>query len=110
MRIAIFGTGGAGGYFGAQLARAGEEVIFIVRGAHLQAIRSQGLRVDTPTGEIVIQPAHATDDPEQVGVVDVVLVGVKAWQVPESAHAIRPLLGPDTGVVPLQNGVEAPSQ
>jgi 2-dehydropantoate 2-reductase len=110
MRIAIFGTGGAGGYFGAQLARAGEEVIFIARREHLQAIHRRGLRVDTPKGEIVIQPAHATDDPAQVGAVDIVLVGVKAWQVPEAAHAIRPLLGPDTCVAPLQNGVEAPSQ
>jgi 2-dehydropantoate 2-reductase len=70
MRIVIFGTGGVGGYFGAQLARAGEEVIFIARGEHLQAIRRQGLRVDTPKGAIVIQPAHATDDPAHVGAVD----------------------------------------
>jgi hypothetical protein len=63
MRIAIFGTGGAGGYFGAQLAHAGEDVVFIARGAHLQAIRTTGLRLDTPAGEIVIQPARVTDDP-----------------------------------------------
>jgi len=110
MRIAIFGTGGAGGYFGAQLARAGEEVIFIARGEHLQAIRRQGLRVETPKGEFVIQPAQATDDPAQVGAVDVLLVGVKAWQVIDAAHAARPLIGPETFVVPLQNGVETPSQ
>ena len=78
MRIAIFGTGGAGGYFGAQLARAGEEVIFIARGEHLQAIRTQGLRVETSRGEIVIQPAQADDDAANVGVVDAVIVGVKA--------------------------------
>ena len=71
MRIAIFGTGGAGGYFGAQLAHAGEDVFFIARGSHLQAIRTAGLRLDTPTGEIVIQPARVTDDPAQVGEVDV---------------------------------------
>jgi len=110
MRIAIFGTGAVGGYFGTQLARAGEDVVFIARGEHLQAIRSQGLRVETPKGEIVIQPAQATDDPAQAGVVDVVLVGVKAWQVPETARAMRPLIGPDTVAVPLQNGVEAASQ
>jgi 2-dehydropantoate 2-reductase len=110
MRIAIFGTGGAGGYFGAQLARAGEQVIFIARGEHLQAIRRQGLRVDAPHGELVVQPAHATDDPVHVGVVDVILLGVKAWQVLDAAHAIHSLLGPDTCVVPLQNGVEASSQ
>ncbi len=110
MRIAIFGTGGAGGYFGAQLARAGEEVIFIARGEHLQAIRTHGLHVETPQGEIVIQPAQAGDDPAQVGVVDAVIVGVKTWQVADAARAMQPLIGPDTFVVPLQNGVEAPSQ
>jgi 2-dehydropantoate 2-reductase len=77
MRIAIFGTGGAGGYFGAQLAHAGEDVVFIARGPHLQAIRATGLRLDTPAGEIVIQRARVTDDPAQVGEVDVVLLGVK---------------------------------
>jgi 2-dehydropantoate 2-reductase len=110
MRIAIFGTGGAGGYFGAQLARSGEDVVFIARGAHLQAIRKHGLRVETPGGEIVVQPAQATDEPAQAGVVDVVLVGVKSWQVIEAARSIRPMVGPKTFVVPLQNGVEAPSQ
>ena len=101
MRIAIFGTGGAGGYFGAQLARAGEDVIFIARGEHLRAIRTQGLRVETPAGEIVIRPAHA-------GVVDAVILGVKTWQVTEAARAMQPMIGPETFVVPLQNGVEAP--
>jgi 2-dehydropantoate 2-reductase len=110
MRIAIFGTGGAGGYFGAQLARAGEDVIFIARGKHLEAMRTQGLRVETSKGEIVIQPAQVTDDPAQVGVVDSVIIGVKTWQVTEAARAIQPMVGPETFVVPLQNGVEAPSQ
>jgi 2-dehydropantoate 2-reductase len=110
MRIAIFGTGGAGGYFGARLARSGEDVVFIARGKHLEAIRSNGLRVDAREGEIVIQPAQATDRPGEVGAVDAVLLGVKAWQVPEAAEAMRPLIGPATFVVPLQNGVEAPAQ
>jgi 2-dehydropantoate 2-reductase len=110
MRIAVFGTGGAGGYFGAQLARAGEDVTFIARGEHLQAIREHGLTIETPKGKIVIRPARATDDPAQVGVVDVVLVGVKSWQVLDAAHAMRPLIGPATFAVPLQNGVEAASQ
>jgi len=110
MRIAIFGTGGAGGYFGAQLARAGQDVIFIARGEHLQAIHTQGLRVETSKGEIVIHPAQATDDPAQVGVVDSVIVGVKTWQVTDAARAMQPMIGPETFVVPLQNGVEAPSQ
>lgn len=110
MRIAIFGTGGAGGYFGAQLARAGEDVVFIARGKHLQAIQTQGLRVETSKGEIVIQPAQATEDPARVGVVDSVIVGVKTWQVKEAALAMQPMIGPKTFVVPLQNGVEAASQ
>ena len=110
MRIAIFGTGGAGGYFGGQLARAGEEVVFIARGDHLQAIRSRGLVIETPAGETVIRPALATDAPGEAGPVDAVLVGVKTWQVPDAARAIRPMIGPETFVVPLQNGVEASSQ
>ena len=110
MRIAIFGTGGAGGYFGGQLARAGEEVVFIARGDHLQAIRSRGLVIETPAGETVIRPTLATDAPGEAGPVDVVLVGVKTWQVPDAARAIRSMIGPETFVVPLQNGVEASSQ
>lgn len=110
MRIAIYGTGGAGGFFGAQLARAGEDVVFIARGEHLRAIHNEGLHVDTPAGEILIHPAQATDDPAQVAKVDVVLLGVKAWQVRDAAQAMRPMFGAETFVVPLQNGVEAPAQ
>lgn len=109
MRIAVFGTGGAGGYFGAQLAQAGEDVIFIARGDHLRAIKVAGLRLETPSGETVIR-AQATDNPAEAGTVDLVLVGVKAWQVVNAANAIRPLVGPNTVVVPLQNGVEAASE
>ena len=110
MRIAVFGTGGVGGYFGGRLAQAGEDVVFIARGDHLQAMLTHGLRVDSVKGDFVVKPVQATDDPAQVGIVDVVLVGVKAWQVPEAAEAIRPMVGTQTFVVPLQNGVEAPSQ
>jgi 2-dehydropantoate 2-reductase len=110
MRVAVFGTGAVGGYFGGRLARAGEDVVFIARGAQLRALRDQGLRVDSIAGDFVVRPVQATDDPAQAGVVDVVLVGVKAWQVPEVAQAMRLLVGPETFVVPLQNGVEAPSQ
>jgi 2-dehydropantoate 2-reductase len=110
MRIVIFGTGGAGGYFGAQLALAGENVIFIARGEHLNAIRTNGLHLETPEGEAVIHPADVTDDPAQVADADVVLLGVKAWQVTEAAQAMQPMIGPGTFVVPLQNGVEAASQ
>jgi 2-dehydropantoate 2-reductase len=110
MRIAVFGTGGVGGYFGGRLAQAGEEVIFIARGEHLQAMRDYGLKVDSVKGDFVIQPVQVTADPAEVGPVDVVLVGVKTWQTLEAAQAIRPLIGPDTFVLPLQNGVEAPAQ
>ena len=109
MRIAVFGTGGAGGYFGAQLALAGEDVVFVARGDHLRAIRASGLRLETPTGETVIR-AQATDNPAETGNVDAVLVGVKAWQVTDAASAMRPLIGPSTVIVPLQNGVEAASE
>ena len=110
MRIAIFGAGGAGGYFGARLARSGEEVTFIARGKHLEAIREHGLRVDSFLGDFVVLPTQATDDPTQVGTVDLVLLGVKAWQVTMVLQALRPLVGPETTIVPLQNGVEAPGQ
>lgn len=110
MRIAVFGAGGVGGYFGGRLAQASEDVIFIARGAHLQAIRANGLRVDSLKGDFRVSPAHATDDPGQLGEVDAVLVAVKAWQVPEAAQAIRPMIGPQTCAVPLGNGVDAPGQ
>lgn len=110
MRIAIFGTGGVGGYFGGRLAHAGEDVTFIARGEHLRAIRANGLRVDSQLGDFVVLPAKATDDVNEIREVDLVIVGVKAWQVPEAARAIKPLVGPDTSVLPLQNGVEAVAQ
>jgi 2-dehydropantoate 2-reductase len=110
MRIAIFGAGGVGGYFGARLAQAGESVVFIARGAHLDAIRREGLRVESPLGFVTLRPASATDEPAAVGAVDAVLVCVKTWQVAEAAKAMRPLLGTDTFVVPLLNGVEAADQ
>ena len=109
MRVAVFGTGGVGGYFGARLAAAGVDVVFIARGAHLAAIRTHGLRLESVLGDVLVHPAHASDAPTTVGQVDVVLLGVKTWQVPEAADAMRPMLGPETFVVPLQNGVETPA-
>jgi 2-dehydropantoate 2-reductase len=110
MRVAVFGTGGVGGYFGGRLAEAGEDVIFIARGDHLRAIKEKGLKVDSPDGDFVIYPATATDTVSDVGTVDLVIVGVKAWQVPEAARAMRPLVGANTTVLPLQNGVDAVQQ
>lgn len=109
MRVAVFGSGGVGGYFGARLAQAGQEVVFIARGAHLAAMRENGLRIESTKGDFVINPVQAQDDPARVGQVDVILVGVKAWQVAEAAQAMQPMVGPDTLIVPLQNGVDAPA-
>jgi 2-dehydropantoate 2-reductase len=110
MRIAVVGTGGVGAYFGGRLAQAGESVAFVARGAHLAAMRASGLRVDSVAGDFVLSPVEAAEDPARIGPVDVVLVGVKAWQVSETARTLGPLLGPHTFVVPLQNGVEAADQ
>ena len=110
MRIAIFGAGGIGGYLGGRLSQAGEEVVLIARGEHLAAIREHGLRVDSIKGDFVAIPALATDSPTEAGTVDAVILGVKAWQVIDAAKAMRPMIGPNTFVVPMQNGVEAPAQ
>lgn len=110
MRIAIFGTGAVGGYFGGRLAQTGEDVVFLARGKHLRALREHGLTVQSTLGDFAVQPVTADDDPASIGPVDLILVCVKAWQVPEAATALQPMLGPDTFVVPLQNGIEAPDQ
>lgn len=110
MRIAVFGAGAVGGYFGGRLAQAGEDVVLIARGEHLEAMQARGLRVESIEGDFTIEPVQATDDPAAVGVVDAVLVAVKAWQVPRAAQEMRPMVGAETFVVPLENGVEAPSQ
>lgn len=110
LTFGVFGTGAVGAYFGGRLAEAGEDVGFVARGRHLAAIREHGLHVESVEGDFHLHPVRATDDPAAIGPVDVVLVGVKAWQVPEAAEALRPLVGERTCVLPLQNGVEAPVQ
>jgi len=110
MRIAVFGSGGVGGYFGGRLAHAGNDVTFIARGEHLRALTSAGLRVESTLGDFIVYPAKATADPAEIGAVETVIVGVKAWQVESTGVAIQPLVGRDTVVLPLQNGVEATSQ
>lgn len=107
MRIAVIGTGGVGGAFGAALAKAGSDVTFLARGAHLQAMRENGLKVLSPRGDIHLQPTKATDDPASIGEVDVVLFCVKLWDVESAGAAIRPLVGKTTAVIPLQNGIDA---
>jgi len=110
MKFAIFGAGGVGGYFGGRLAETGEDVTFVARGAHLAAIRKSGLSVESAAGDFRISPAKATDDPASIGKVDAVILAVKAWDVKEAAAAMRPLVGPETVVIPLENGVEAPEE
>ena len=107
MRIAIYGAGGVGGYYGGVLARAGYDVSLIARGAHLEAIRSSGLRVRSPAGDFVVRPGAATDDPARIGPVDAVVVAVKSMHLPAVCEGIAPLLGADTLVVPMLNGVDA---
>lgn len=99
------GTGGVGGYFGAKLALAGNAVHFIARGAHLAAIKQNGLKVTSPLGDFHVANASVTSAPSEVGPVDVVLVGVKLWDTASAAEAIKPLIGADTMVISLQNGV-----
>jgi 2-dehydropantoate 2-reductase len=106
MRIAIVGSGGTGGFFGGLLARSGEEVIFIARGAHLEALRSQGLTVESRLAGEFTLPVRATDSPAEIGPVDLVLFCVKTYDTDSAAESIRPLLGADTMVLSLQNGVE----
>lgn len=110
IRIAVIGAGGVGGYFGGVLARSGEDVVFVARGATLEALQERGLSVDSIGGDFVISDCRATDDPHSVGEVDIVILGVRAWQVEEAAAAAEPMLGSEGAVLPLQNGVEAPGQ
>jgi 2-dehydropantoate 2-reductase len=110
MKVAVFGTGGTGGYFGGRLAAAGHEVGFIARGEHLAALRRDGLTVSSVAGDFAVAPVRATDDPRDLGPVDAVLLGVKTWQLPDALAALPPLLGEGTAVVTMQNGVEAPGE
>src|SRR6202161_125896 len=107
MRIAVVGAGGVGGGFGAALAKAGADVTFIARGAHLAAMKSQGLKVQGGRGETHVVPTHATSDPAGIGIVDFVLFCVKLWDVESAGAHIKPLIGPTTAVIPLQNGIYA---
>jgi 2-dehydropantoate 2-reductase len=110
VRIAVIGAGGVGGYFGGKLAHAGVDTTFLVRGRTLEALRTRGLRVDSIAGDFTLDRVQATDDPSTIGPVDAVLVTVKTWQLAEAVANIAPLLGPETMVVPMENGVEAPDE
>ncbi|HMD82803.1 MAG TPA: ketopantoate reductase family protein [Anaerolineales bacterium] len=107
MKILIMGTGGVGGYYGGLLAQQGNDLTFIARGAHLYAIRHEGLKVKSVHGDFIVSPASATEDPEKAGHVDLILFCVKTYNTDEAAEAIRPVVGPHTVVMSLQNGIDA---
>ena len=107
MRIAVMGSGGVGGYVGGRLAASGHEVAFVARGAHLAAIRERGLALRSALGNVLIRPAPASDDPGAIGPIDLVIFAVKLYDTEAAAAVARPLIGPQTGVVTLQNGVDS---
>lgn len=107
MRIAIMGSGGIGGYLGARLAHGGEDVSFIARGAHLEAMRRSGLQVRSQLGDIALPHVTATETPAEIGTVDIVIFAVKLYDTESAAAAMIPLVGPETRVVTLQNGIDS---
>ncbi len=107
MRIAAMAAGAVGGYFGARLAAEGHDVFFIARGANLEAIRKSGLKIESVHGDLHLPKPNATDDPAQVGAVDIVMFAVKLWDTEKAAELARPLVGPSTRVITLQNGVDS---
>jgi 2-dehydropantoate 2-reductase len=107
MRIAVMAAGGVGGFLAARLIKAGSDVAVIARGAHLAAIRENGLTLENPKERINVRPRIATDDPAAIGPVDILIFAVKMPDIETAAEACRPLIGPGTGVIPFQNGVEA---
>lgn len=106
MKIAIMATGGVGGYFGARLAAAGEDVHFIARGQHLAALRANGLVLKSANGDLHLQPVSATDDPASIGPVDIVIFAVKRYDTESAAKLIKPVIGADTAAITLQNGMD----
>lgn len=110
MRVAVMATGALGGYFGGRLAEAGHEVHFIARGANLAALKANGLRVKSPDGDMHIAKPNVTDDPKSIGEVDVVFFAVKLWDVEKSGEATKPLVGKNTRVLSMLNGIDAPER
>ncbi|MFZ0260602.1 MAG: 2-dehydropantoate 2-reductase [Pseudolabrys sp.] len=107
MRIAAMAAGAVGGYFGARLAAAGHDVFFIARGAHRDAIVKNGLKIESVHGDMHLAKPNVTDDPAEVGPVDIVLFAVKLWDTESAAEAARPLLGPDSRLITFQNGIDS---
>jgi 2-dehydropantoate 2-reductase len=107
MRIAIMAAGAVGGYFGARLQAAGHDVFFIARGAHRDAMRKDGLKIESVHGDLHLRNVNVTDDPTEIGPVDTVLFAVKLWDTEKAAEQAKPLLGPNTRIITLQNGVDS---
>ena len=107
MKIAVIGSGGVGGYFGARLAAAGNDVTFVARGAHLEAMRASGLKVLSALGDLQLSKVKCTDDTSTIGPVDIVMIAVKLWSTEDAVATAKPLIGPDTAVVSFQNGIIA---
>ena len=107
MRVAVMAAGAVGGYFGGRMAAAGNDVAFIARGAHGDAIRRDGLKIESALGDLHLRNVNVTDDPKQVGPVDVVLFAVKLWDTETAGEQTRALVGPNTRVITLQNGVDS---
>ncbi len=107
MKIAAMAAGAVGGYFGARMAAAGHDVFFIARGANLEAIENNGLKIESVHGDLHLREVNVTDDPAKVGAVDIVLFAVKLWDTEKAAELARPLVGPDSRLITLQNGVDS---
>ncbi len=107
MKIAAMAAGAVGGYFGARMAAAGHDVFFIARGAHLDAIKKSGLKIESVLGDVHLVKPNVTDDPTKVGAVDIVLFAVKLWDTEKAAELARPLVGPNTRLITLQNGIDS---
>src|SRR5262244_1549856 len=107
MRIGVMAAGAVGGYFGARLVTAGHDVIFFARGKNLEAIRKNGIAIKSALGDLHLKSVNVADDPKNAAPVDVVLFAVKLWDLETSAESLRPLIGPATQVITLQNGIDA---
>lgn len=110
MKIAVMGAGALGGYFGGRLAAAGEDVVFIARGAQLEALKADGLRIESPLGDLHLPKVAASDDPAEIGPVDLILFLVKLYDTESAAEAMRPMVGPETTILSFQNGVNGPAR
>jgi 2-dehydropantoate 2-reductase len=107
MRVGVMAAGAVGGYFGARLVAAGHDVVFFARGAHLEAIRKNGLKVESPLGDLHLKNVQATDDPAGIAPVDLIFFAVKLWDTERAAEQLRPLVKSDTRAMTLQNGVDS---